>query len=158
MLPNYLAQTFYRSLRKSGMHSDVGVKAFTSHELVFMFYDSYVTSSILMQFSFIPSTGLLEWWPKFINRSDLVDFSVSNPSKPNMLGNILVIFAFFGGGIAFSITCFVLEFWRFIVRPIRIVCKSFAQRTWNVLLRSFSFSDKIHRCGVKIIEIRTLSR
>ncbi len=109
-MPNYLAQTFHRSLKKSEKHSDVGSAAYTLPEVIFYYSDGYMPSSIFRQVSLIQTSGLLEWWPKFINRSDLV-LGQENiiPTKPNMSGNILVIFVFLGGGVAIAVACFALE-------------------------------------------------
>lgn len=110
MLPNYLAQISYRSLKKSEKHSDVSITAYTSPEINMVYYDLYVPSSILQQIGLISNTGLFEWWPKFINR---YDFSVVNenlmPTKPNMSGDILVLFAFLAGGVSLATSCLVLE-------------------------------------------------
>ncbi len=58
----------------------------------------------------IQTTGLFEWWPKLINRSDLVLGSESiTPTAPNMSGNILVIFVFLGSGLSAAIFCIILE-------------------------------------------------
>ncbi len=111
VLPNYLAQEKHRFLKKAGKPSDVGSNWYNTPETTFSFlHSSYVPSSILQRFSLIPTTGLLEWWPRFVNRSDLA-FRSENifPTKPNMSGNILVIFALLGGGFLLAIICLILE-------------------------------------------------
>lgn len=69
----------------------------------------------------VPTLGLLEWWPKFINRSDLKIAIVSIPTKSNMSGKILVIFVFLGGGIATALICVILELWRNLIHHIKLV-------------------------------------
>lgn len=110
VMPNYFAQIFFRSLRKAGNHSDVSIAAYTKPVLVFYFEALYLPSSLIQRFSMIQNTGLLEWWPKVINRSDLVINNENKPpTKPNMSGNIRVIFDFLGSGIAIGVSCMILE-------------------------------------------------
>jgi len=117
LLPNYLAQVKHRLLKKSAKHSDVSVNAYTMSEISFVYHNSYVPSSILRRFSWIPTTGILEWWPKLINRSDLVLGSDNNnPTKPNMSGNILIIFVLLGSGLSVSIVCIASEACIYMVR------------------------------------------
>lgn len=52
----------------------------------------------------------MDWWPKFLNTSELGKIQENvQPTKPNTMGNILVIFVFLGGGIAIAVACMVLE-------------------------------------------------
>lgn len=116
LMPNYLAQISHRSLRKSGKYSDVSSKAYTSPESNFIYWTAYVPASIFRRFSLIPTTGLLEWWPKFINRSDLTTSNVNIlPPKPNMSGNILVVFVFLIGGLSIALLCMFAELWRHVL-------------------------------------------
>lgn len=58
----------------------------------------------------ISESSLMEWWPKFVNGSDLVmhDINIIH-KKPNMSGNILIIFVFLWGGLSLGLICIVLE-------------------------------------------------
>ncbi len=133
-LPNYLAQIYHRSLKTSGKHSDVSSYAYTLPEITFVYEKAYVPSSILVLFSLIPNTGLLEWWPKFINRSDLVlGYESIVPTKPNMSGNILVIFVFLVVGLLFAIICMVVESWRLIIYFTAHVYSIVATKLSNIL-------------------------
>lgn len=109
-LPNYLAQIFHRMLKKSKKYSDVSSGSYSLSEVTFYYDHSYVPSSILQQISFLQTTGLFEWWPKLINRSDLVTGKDTNILRePNMSGNILVIFVILGCGIVVAVACFAVE-------------------------------------------------
>ncbi len=123
MLPNYLAQISHRRLKKSEKHSDVSGKSYTSPDINFWYIGAYITSSILQQISRIPNSGLLEWWPKLINRSDLI-LGPANaiPTKPNMTRNILVIFIFLFGGLSIALLCMIFELWRSMLREVKIGC------------------------------------
>lgn len=110
LLPRYLAYSSHRDLRKAGKHSDVSRNAFTSPEIFFVYLSSYVPSSMLQRVSMIQTIGIVDWWPKFINRSEVIETKVNAfLAAPKMTGNILVVFTFLGGGMAFAITCMICE-------------------------------------------------
>ncbi len=134
ILPNYLAQATTKALKKSGKHSDVSFEAYTKPAILFGFLGANVPSSIIQRFSLIVNTGLFEWWPKLINRSDLkTGNDKTPPQKPNMFGNILVIFVLLGGGLSISSLCMILESWRLILVKCKICYNNMAKNLQNAL-------------------------
>ncbi len=110
VMPKYLAEATRRSLKRVKKHSDVSVDSYTTPQIAFIFDRSYIPSTIIRRISLITAFGIFEWWPNFINQSDV---SIGNenlaPTKPSMTGNILVIFFFLGAGMSFAFVCTVLE-------------------------------------------------
>lgn len=110
VMPKYLAERTRKSLKLSGKHSDVSVLAYSKPQIAVWYKMSYVPSSLLQRISLIQTSGLIEWWPKFLNSSATSnDKENTPPAKPNMSGNILVIFVFLGGGITVSFVCMGIE-------------------------------------------------
>lgn len=106
-------------------YSNVSNFAYTTPEIYLgvIIYMSY-SSSILQQFYFISQTGLVEWWPKFINVSNIdVGNDKRIPIQPNMSGNILITFVFLGAGLSNSLACLILTFWEVVLKCIRCFCE-----------------------------------
>lgn len=134
---------------------DVSGIAFSSTEVGIEYWYSYIPSTILQRFSMVPTLGLLECWPKFINRSDLKIAIVSVPTKPNMPGKILVIFVFLSGGIATALICVILELWRNLIHHIKRVFHCL-HKNRNLTFRCNSFTDKFHSNILIIVKSRSL--
>ncbi len=109
ILPNYLAQDISRSLTKSGNHSDVGTFAF-SKPFLYLRLTGLFPLSLLNQYSKVLASGLVDWWPNFINRTDLRRTSEKMPpKKPNMNGHTQVIFIILGSGLLIAISSLIGE-------------------------------------------------
>jgi hypothetical protein len=122
IMPNYKAQQLKRVLYQSGKHSDIGVGALPK-SYVDVVYRSHMPSSILLKTSLVSNTGLLDFWSNLINRTDLVGrLENEPPKKPNMSGNIKVIFVFLVAGLLISLICMFLELHGSILR---IICEAF---------------------------------
>jgi hypothetical protein len=121
ILPDFVGHSVSRYLTKLGKHSDVGIDAYTKTHLSF-YIMGIMPTSLLQQFGWMSSSGLLQWWPDFINRTDLNIQSILDPepTKPNMSGNILVVFVLFGVGIVISCCCLVLEVRKGIVLIVKV--------------------------------------
>lgn len=83
ILPDFVGHSVSRYLRKLGKHSDVGIDAYTKTHISF-YVMGVMPTSLLQQFGWMSSSGLLQWWPNFINRADLDIQSILNPepTKP----------------------------------------------------------------------------
>lgn len=116
ILPDFVGHSVSGYLKKLGKHSDAGIDAYTKNHLS-VYVMAVMPTSLLQQFGWMSSSELLQWWPNFINRTDLNIQSIINPepTKPNMSGNILVVFVMFGSGIAISLCCLILEVTKVIV-------------------------------------------
>ncbi len=141
VLPNYLAHISHRLLKVSGKHSDVSNQAFTFPVVTFEYIRGYVPSSILQRISWMPTNGLLEWWPKMINRSDIVLGSSNVPIKPNMSGNILIVFMFLCGGLSIAISTMIIEMWRHIWFNAKIVHKCCVRNLKQLIFRNDRVND-----------------
>lgn len=115
-MPSSLTQDTRRLLHISGRHSHVSISAFSGSQIDFKFVRSYVPSSILKHWM-ISTTGLIEWWPKFVNRT------IANTSNenvlPNISGNILVIFVFLGEGLLVALISMMVEMWKIVFACIK---------------------------------------
>ncbi len=109
LLPNYKASIIYNKLYKSGKHLDIGKTAYTTMRLSLILY-GIGSIHLLRRISFISSNGLLEWWPTFLNKTyNMFDKEILPPTKPNMSGNIQVIFIILGIGLLLAVTCMMIE-------------------------------------------------
>ncbi len=109
ILPDYLGQSISRMLRKLGKQSSVCISALSKSYVIF-YYAGFIPTSLLKRISMVKTSGLLEWWPKFINRSDLnINQDIVFPETPKMSGNIQVIFIFLGFGLVFSLFTLIVE-------------------------------------------------
>lgn len=125
IIPNYMAQDISRNLTKSGYHSDVGTVVYSKPFLYLRLYGMFPIS-LLKQFSRISATGVVEWWPNFINRTDLQKSNEkSPPTKPNMRGHTQVIFILLGIGLLIAFTSFIGELGVILYKGIRKVFKFF---------------------------------
>ncbi len=122
ILPNYLAQDIFRKLTKSGKHSDVGTHSYSS-PFLYVELRGLFPLSLLNQFSKIAASGVIEWWPNFINRTDLSrEDDKLPPTKPNMKGHTQVIFIILGSGLSFSLSSMFLELSGSIVKYLKFLC------------------------------------
>lgn len=159
ILPNYYAQDIARRLRKSEKHSDVSTKALTRPILGFRLA-GLVPLSLLSEFWKIEASGIFEWWPNLINRTD-IKLQIENvpPKKPNMKGHTQVIFFILGIGHSFAICCLFLEsvkgIFKCFIRAIHGFCLNVrnklialnktARRPWNRKPKKRVFRRVIHR-------------
>lgn len=109
ILQKYQANKFARHLRKNGLHSDVGMEAYTNSNFAFRFW-GLVPPFVLKRISVIHSTGLFEWWQKFIDSDKLrLSHEKPVPVKPNMSGNISVIFVLWSNGVGVALFMYAVE-------------------------------------------------
>ncbi len=98
----------------------------------------------------IKESGLLEWWPKFINRTDL---NIGNDNfrhtAPNMRGNIQILFVFLGYGFAISICCIGFELLDLVFQLIKRLVNPFILK---IVSGGYGFSLK--PCDDKVISIK----
>lgn len=65
----------------------------------------------------IATSGLLEWWSNFVNRTDLVRVIENEPPvKPTMSGNIQILFFMLSFGIAVGQIFLILELHEYILK------------------------------------------
>ncbi len=126
ILPDYLGQSISIILRKLSQQSNVGISTLSKSYLIF-YYDGFVPTSLLQRISLVKTSGILEWWPKFIKRSDLnINQDIVFPETPKMSGNIQVIFIFLSSGLAVSIFIFIAELVPYTFRILKsILCFSY---------------------------------
>lgn len=110
ILPDYVGHNISRYLRKLGKHSDVGIHAYTKTHLSFHIR-GLVPTSLLQRFGWMSSSGLLDWWPSLINRTDLTIPPNLNtqPTKPSMTGNIQIVFMMWASALVISICWLIIE-------------------------------------------------
>ncbi len=109
VLPNYMAQDLSRNLIKSGKHSDVGITAYTRPTLYLLFFGLYPLS-LVNEYSKLSTSGLVEWWPNFINETYLNVKNDQIPlAKPNMKGHTQVIFYILCGGLTIAFSSMIVE-------------------------------------------------
>ncbi len=130
ILPNYFAQDISRSLSKIGHHSDVGTYAY-SKPFLYLQISGLFPLSLLNHYSRISASGIIEWWPNFINRTDLgKQIDVVPPVKPNMMGHTQVIFIILGIVLLIALSSLVLELSGIIFRYMKASCVKF----WALVL------------------------
>ncbi len=133
ILPEYLAYDLSRDLKMAGKHSDVGTNAL-SKPTVYFFYIGLVPTSIYKRTDLVSSAALFQWWQGFINKTHLENANTCElPQKPNMAGNIQLIFILFGGGLILAFSCMILnsEIHFFIVK--------FVIRVYSTFSKTFTF-------------------
>lgn len=131
ILPNYLAQQISRSLIKTGKHSDVGTVAYTS-PFLYLEINGIFPLSLLNQFSYISTSGLVERWPNFINRTDLSrDTDKTRPTKPNMKGHTQVIFILLGTGLLTAFIGWVGEMSGIVFKCAKSLCALCRLVVWS---------------------------
>ncbi len=111
LLPLYKAETVATFLRQQNLHSDVGKETYFKTNFA-LHLVGLVPSHILKGFAAVAEAGLFEWWDNIlVSFIDSTDNSDLGPLKPNMKGNILVIFVVWLVGMAYSFVIFIGEFW-----------------------------------------------
>lgn len=109
ILPKYQANKFAKMLQKRGLHSDVGKESYTKSDLLF-YFTGLVPPFLLKRISVISSTGVFEWWQKFIeSKTSFLQNPSQVPVKPSMKGNILVVFVVWGSLLGIALSAFSLE-------------------------------------------------
>ncbi len=150
-----MAQNSHRSLKRSGKHSDVRSKAYTSRVMAFEYKNSYVPSSILKRLSWIHTTGLLDWWPKFINRSDLILGNENTIlTRPNMSGNILVVFVFLVGGLIIAMVCMSFEMWGSVLLKVKFVLTFVVDKLRNLVFSNGISNNDMSGKNIIIVKSR----
>ncbi len=160
VIPDYIGQTVSRKLRKLGKHSDVGTNAYNKAYLIFR-YEGLVPTSLLNKLLMIKESGILEWWPDFINRTDLkIGNDIVLPTSPNMFGNIQVVFFFLGGGLAISIACVGIElletifnFIKFYLKWCLLKCNLIISIIWPIMNRIRNIIIHIDVRGFNIVPL-----
>jgi len=125
ILPNYLTQDISRTIQRSNKHSDVVASTYLRPFLCLRM-SGLIPLSLQSQFAKMQKSGILDWWPKFINRTDLnKEKSSLPPTKPNMSGHTQVIFFIFCIGVSFGIISMLIESSSLLVKYIPIGMFSF---------------------------------
>ncbi len=153
VLQAYEAQTLHRSLKKSRKHSDVGSNAYTNPTLSFKYIRSHVPSLLLKRFSWMPTNGLFEWWPNFINKTGIIlGGEHILPPTPNMSGNILVVFVLLGGGLSIAIICIVFEIKGKIILFVVFAYKFCETKLYVMMFKVVGFHERHHSNVVIIVQ------
>src|SRR5687768_15840569 len=92
-----------------GLHSDIGTETYFTDELNLVVY-GVIPRHILDGFERVFESGIYEWWHKLIISLVVKTENPSvGPTKPSMVGNILVIFIVWLAGSGFGILVFGIE-------------------------------------------------
>ncbi len=138
ILPSYLAQDIFRDLTKSGNHSDVGTYSYSNH-LLYLKLSGLLPLSLQNQFSKISASGVIEWWPNFINRTDFIRTKDNvPPTKPNMHGHTQVIFIMLSTGLLIAFCSLLAELSGKIAKWIKLISNYFRAITWGCI-QKFKF-------------------
>lgn len=87
---------------------------------------------LLIHFSKILQSGLVEWWPNFSKRTDFGRISEKvHPTKPNMRGQTQVIFILLGSGLLIAFVSLVGELNEMIFKSLITLC-----RFWILTIRN----------------------
>ncbi len=135
LLPNYKASIIYNKLRKAGKHLDIGKTAYTKTHIG-LIIDGIGSLHLVKRISLISATGLLEWWPNFLNKSyNMLAKEVLPPTKPRMSGNIQVILIILRIGLSLASACILIE------------CrKNIFQIAITVFLTMYAYTKRFFQC------------
>lgn len=82
----------------------------------------FVPSYLQRRIKRIQTSGNWEWWNTIVENRYLFQSKEKNALplvKPTMAGNILIIFAALLTGMVISLTCFLMEAWRKLLKSLR---------------------------------------
>lgn len=138
ILPEYLCHTYARSLSKHSKHVYVGKEIYpTSASVVFV--AGLVPNFVIKRLKNIATGGIWDWHPKLeVSRHGFKKSQGSlNPEKPNMSGNILVVFSILPCGFLLSMIGFACEIVRRFIGKLRDIDSSVVKK----ILRKHSNSE-----------------
>lgn len=126
ILPDYMGQGLVRALNRIDKNADVGISEYTEPYILF-YYSGIIPYSMLRRVSFVMASGVLEWWPSFINKTGVYKLPGNvPPTKPSMSGNIQVIFVLLVSGLLVGIVGMVGELrWK--------ICLHLFSSLWTVV-------------------------
>lgn len=135
ILPEYTSHEISKKLKMLGKEVSVGIEAYTQPYITFTMQGLFPT--LLMQrIQMIRPSGIFEWFPKLVNNTEAFDDksgSYAEFTKPNMSGNIQVIFYLFGICVCLSTACMVLELRKIITGWVLTTFKYFLERGHFIL-------------------------
>ncbi len=141
VLPQHLASIYSRLLGKNKSYSHVGSEMFATRRLN-IYMTGLVPIWVLKRISVAFNSGILDWMETFVEISGTrVNVNAVAPSKPNMEGNILVVFVILGLGLLGAFFLFFLE--------IRAKVFRFAYNWFIILARQLC----IHKQVLKLVKL-----
>ncbi|CAL8121402.1 unnamed protein product [Orchesella dallaii] len=113
VLPQHLCMKHAHRLQRLGKE-DVFIGEETYVNQLYTYALIYrIPSFIVKRLSGTKEAGIWEWWMKLLKGSDAVRQYPKAPTKPNLDGNVLVIFSLLCIGLCVASTCFLLETWKY---------------------------------------------
>ncbi len=109
LLPDYLAKNYFKLLLNANSYSNVGFESFLPPTL-HLFIRGLVPISIIKRIGMATNSVTLNWLQNLVSGRQfrIVQPNVL-PSRPNMKGNILVVFVIWGSGICLAVLFYILE-------------------------------------------------
>ncbi len=115
LLPRYVAKYYAKLLLKANSYSNVGEEAFALQKIQ-KNVEGMLPRNVIRRISASPEYGIIEWLQNIISsiygKMEYPDIPLE---KPNMKGNILVIFVIELAGLGMSLLILILEMHRIIL-------------------------------------------
>lgn len=140
VIPEDLAIQFGRELQLKNIPDVYIGKEIYSGTRLSLTFSGWIQPIVLRRLKIIKESGLWDWWPKFIRSSKqfIVEDSYikKETEKPNMGGNIMLLFIMILYCLSGTVTVFVFEVRESILRGIQSMLSNFVQIVSLILSRA----------------------